>query len=195
METLEQLKAKHEKELTDAIRNHEMREKVSSELGLNDDNWSAGFMHVAYADCYIKMQSEDLSQAIEVAERLNPETLVRCKDGCLSFQPFEQISEKQWENADCRTICPYIYDIDGLRQYGDEKTLKCFVKAAGYMVQVRIKVKNDPDTHRVYDIHFNRYGEAIKERNEIINKSGYFNHQDKFWSSPDQPSKFVLWSD
>lgn len=194
MDTIEAFKAKQAEQLEKAIKHETMRLAVRDALGLTDANFSAGYMHTWPGDCHVNLTAADLTEALVIAERMNPETLCRVKDSCLSYKPADCITQTDEDRAKIETITPWIYQIDGPRQYREEKTLMFWVKAAGYMVQVRIAVQNDPDTFRQYDITFDRQGNAHKRRNEIVNKSGHFNRVDRFWSSEDQPGRFVLFA-
>ncbi len=191
MTTLEALKEKHDKELQAAIKNEAIKEAVMTALNLSDANFSAGFMHVYKADCFVNLEAETLNEAITLCEKMNPLQAVRLKGTFLSFRADKTLSEKDMAEND-QIMIPYWYVIDGLRQYGEEKTLHWFVNAADYTVEVRCRVKSDPLTRRDYAIQFNKHGEAIREKNELINKSGQFTRVDKFWSPQDQPGRFVL---
>jgi hypothetical protein len=190
-DAIEELKAKQEKELQNAIKAESIKARVKSALNLTDDNFAVGYMHVHKADCWIKMDADDLPSALHKCEIMNPLQAVRLKGTFLSFRADRTLTEKEKEEND-QTMIPYFYVIDGLRQYGDEKTLTWFVDADGLTVEVRCKVKSDPLTRRDFHISFDRYGNAHKDKNELINKSGEFIRVDRFWSSDDQPSRFVL---
>jgi len=190
-DTIEKLKAKQEKDLAEAIKNEEIKKKVKAALGLTDDNFSVGYMHAHKADCFINLEADDLPAALHKCETMNPLQAVRLKGTFLSFRADRTLSEKEKAEKD-QTMIPYFYVIDGLRQYGEEKVLHWFVDADGLTVEVRCKVKSDPLTRRDYHISFDRYGNAHKDKNDLINESGYFNRVDRFWSSDDQPSRFVL---
>lgn len=191
MTTIEKLKATHEKQLADAIRAETMKDAVKTALNLTDENFSVGFVHVHKADCFVNVEADTLPDALVMCERMNPLQAVRLKGTFLSFRADRSVSEKEREEND-EIMIPYFYVIDGLRQHGEEKTLTWFVDAAGYTVEVRCKVKSDPLTQRKYQITFDKHGNAHKEQNDLINKSGEFLRVDRFWSSDDQPSRFVL---
>lgn len=190
---IETLKAKHAAELTEEIKIEEMRAAVLKSLNLPEIVWRVGARHTYKADCHIDLEAETLNEAMTTAEKMNPLAIAKVKDSCLAFMPLDAAPDDDETKADIENIGPWIYVIDGLRQYGDKKTLKFYVKAAGYTVEVRIKVKNDPDTRRDFIIDFNKHGEAIRHKNNLINKSGHFTQYNRFWSSDDQPGKFVLY--
>jgi hypothetical protein len=177
--------------LQEAIKAESIKERVKKALDLTEDNFSAGFMHVHKADCWVKLEADDLPSALHKCEVMNPLQAVRLEGTSLSFRADRTLTEKDKAEND-QTMIPYFYVIDGLRQYGDEKTLTWFADADGLTVEVRCKVKSDPLTRRAFHITFNRDGDARKEQNDLINKSGEFTRVDKFWSSDDQPSRFVL---
>jgi hypothetical protein len=122
---------------------------------------------------------------------MNPLQAVRLKGTFLSFRADRTLTEKEKDKNE-QTMIPYFYVIDGLRQHSEEKTLTWFVDADGLTVEVRCKVKSDPLTRRDFHIRFDSYGNAHKDKNELINKSGEFIRVDRFWSSDDQPGRFVL---
>lgn len=189
---IEKLKEAQAKTLAQAIEQEKMRETVTRELNLDESAWGVAFPHAHSCDCKIGLQAETLPDAILIAEKMDPVTLARVKGTFLSFVPLERAKPK--DNDVCETIAPYIYIIDGLRQYAEERTLRFYVRAAEYIVQVDVSVQSDPDTRRYYSFSWDKYGNPSKDRNEIINKSGYFPHEARYWSTPDQPSRFVLWS-
>lgn len=194
MNAIEALKEKQAEELAKAIKHDAMKTAVAAALGLNDANFSAGYMHVHAADCHVQFEADTLSDAMLICERMNPLAMVRLKGTFLSFRADCRVTNKERTENKVETIMPYVYKIDGLRQYGDERTLVWYVEAVGYVVECRCKVKQDPDTRRDYHITFDRYGHATKHKNNIVNKSGHFPQQDRFWSSDDQPGNWVLWS-
>jgi hypothetical protein len=193
MDKIEQLKAKQAKELADAIRHEQIKETVKAALGFTDDSFSPGYMHVHRADCFVNVEAETLPDAMVMCERMGPLQAVRLKGTFLSFRADRTVTDKDREGVKEETLIPYYYVIDGLRQHQEEKTLTWFVDARGLTVEVRCKVKQDPDTYRDYRITFDKNGNARKERNDLVNKSGYFHKYDRFWSPDDQPSRFVLW--
>ena len=191
MDAIATLKAKQEKDLAEAIKNESIKERVKKALNLTNDNFSVGYMHVHKADCFVNLEAADLPEAMAVCEKMNPLQAVRLKGTFLSYRADRTLSEKELAENE-QTLIPYFYVIDGLRQYGEKKTLHWFVDVDGLTVEVRCKVKSDPLTRRDFSITFDRYGNAHKDKNELINKSGYFTRVDRFWSSDDQPSRFVL---
>lgn len=190
---IEELKAKHEKELTEEIKVEEMRAAVLAALDLPESAWPIGARHTYKADCHIDLEADTLSDAMVLAEKMNPLAIARVKGSCLAFMPLDAAPDDDETTDEIENIGPWVYVIDGLRQHSDEKTLKFYVCAASYTVEVKVKVKSDPDTYRDYEITFNNHGEAIKHRNNLVNKSGHFTKYNRFWSSDDQPGRFVLY--
>ncbi len=188
---LAELRAKHEKEFAEAVKNEKTKSEVMAALGLTEENFAPGFMHVHKADCYIVVAADTLPDALVMCERMNPLQMVRITGTFCSFRAELSVTEKEYKENEILPI-PYCYKIDGLRQHNEEKTLVWFVEAAGYTVEVRCKVKNDPLTYRSYEITFNRSGDGVKKRDDLVNKSGYFQRSNRFWSSLDQPSTYVL---
>ncbi len=191
---IEELKAKQAKELEALIQVENAKAAIIAALTtVTVVKFSP---HVAYADYTVTVEpAEDLSAAICIAEILNPLALFKVKDSCTAFVPETYLDRylKKNPNAKEEAVTPYIYHIDGLRQYTEEKTLECYVDAAGYTVQVEIPVKRDPDTYREYEITFNRRGEPHRHYCRLINKSGHFLHSIKWWTSEDHPNKFTLY--
>ena len=194
-----EFRAKLEKEMAQKVLNEEMRIAVRDDLELTDDNFSAGFMHAYIADCTANLKADTLSEAITMAEFMNPEAVVRYKDSCLSYKPFDTVTDAEWEKSDSpdshlklETISPYRYEIDGGSKYPQTKKLKFFVKAAGFLVAVEITVANDPDTRIIFQCRYDREGNPQKVEDTLINDSGNFLRVDKFWSDQSNPSKRVL---
>lgn len=138
---------------------------------------------------------EGLPEAIELAEKLNPETIFICKNSCTSFQPESKLDEYQKENknAKCEAIGPYYYKLDQMRQYPCEKFLIVHVVRKGKSAKIQIPIKNDPDTRIDFNIKFDRNGNGRREYCRIINNSGHFAHYIKWWASDDQPNNVTLY--
>ena len=195
MQTLDQLREEHAKELATAEHNHAMQLAVTEALGLSDDNWSAGFMHVHKADCHIKMVADTLSDALVLAERMNPLAMVRVKGSSLSFYAEESLTEKDRERNEITPICPWVYKIHGISGYPVNKTFIFHIKAAGYLVQVRVDVKDDPDTTRsTYQPRDSEGRKTGPLETTLHNGSGHFTHYARWWASPDEPKDFTLYS-
>ncbi len=193
-EELASLRAKHAKELEAAERNFRMKVAVMEALQLDAKAFRAGFMHAYGADCHIELHAETLPDAILIAERMGPITLCRVKDSSLSFLPDKRIPAKRSERAEIEPICPYIYEIDGVEGYAEEKRLRFFVEAAGYVVDVRVVVANDPDTARHLDDVRDNRGRLIERKRRITNNSGHFPRVTKWWAEPGKQGKYTLWS-
>ncbi len=163
-----------------------MKEEVLEDLnGLGVVTFKAGpgYRHAYCAEMSVECKAADLSEAISIANRMNPLPLFMSRDGGVSFMPeCPELLKKNPEKV--RTVGPYIYKLDGLRQYGETKTLSFFVKAAGRIVRVDVEVISDPATYRRYYV-LSRDGETVVDNRGIINNSGYFKHSLAFWSSPD----------
>lgn len=191
---IEDLKARQAKELEALIKTEDAKTAIVAALtAVTVVKFSP---HVAYADYTVTAEPvEDLSAAICVAEILNPLALFKVKGSCTAFVPETYLDRylKKNPNAKEEAVNPYIYHIDGLRQYAEEKTLECYVDAAGYMVQVEIPVKRDLDTYRDYEITFDRRGNPHRHYCRLVNKSGHFLHSIKWWTSEDHPNKFTLY--
>lgn len=198
MEYLEAQKAalreKQAKELAELEQLHKMQTAVASALNLPEEAFRAGWMHAYGADCHVELHAETLPDAILIAERMNPITACKVKDGSTSFLPDARIPEKRRERGTVEIICPYFYEVDGIAGRPEEKRLRFFVAAGPYVVAVRVAVKKDPDTHRLHHVEYNRHGEILREERSIVNQSGHFPQVVKWWSSPGQPGKYTLWS-
>jgi hypothetical protein len=191
--TPEQIRAEAIAKAEKEIRDNDMLERVCAALGADLEKQSAGFMHVAYADLYVRLEADTLNDALTMAEKLNPLALYEIRGAFLTWKTEARITDEDRARSKITdTAQPWIYEIDGLRGR-DEKTLICYVERAGFLVEVRIAVKSDPDTRRVFSGHYDREGRNfVREQNELYNSSGKFLRVSKFWSSPENPSRWVL---
>ncbi len=191
-----QLRAKHAKDLAQKERELTMRAAITAELGLDDAAWTPGFVHTAYADCFIVLKAETLPDAILMAERMNPETLAKVKNGGSTSILTLERWEAKGSKGDCELICPYVYEVERLVMHHPEtRTLRFYVKAAGYTVEVRVMVAKDPDTHIDYVVlRRSREGDVREVRRELVNKSGHFPRVVRWWSSLESPGRFTLYS-
>lgn len=196
-DVIEKLKADQAKQLEAAIKFETAKEAISAHLATLNITITKLHPHSVYSDFVAVVEPvEDLSAAITMAERLNPETIFKVKDSCTSFVPEHHLDtylEKHKNAQPDDYTAAYIYQVEGIRGYPDTKELHCYVVAVGYTFRIEIPVKNDPDTRREYDITFNRRGEARKEYCRLINKSGHFLKSVQWWSSPDQPNNYTLY--
>lgn len=193
---LAEVRAKHAAELAEAERLTRMQAAITSALHLGADAWTPGFMHVHVADCFIVLRAETLSDALLLAERANPEPLAKVKRaGTTSFQPLE-IFEARGSKGDHELVCPYVYDVERtVVHHAETRTLRYYVKAAGFLVEVRVQVAQDPDTRIDYVVlHRTRDGQVRQARREIINRSGHFPRVVKWWSSLESPGRFTLYA-
>lgn len=194
---IEQLKADQAKQLDAAIKFETAKEAITTHMAALNLTVEMFHPHTCYSD-YVAVvtPADDLSAAITIAERLNPETIFKVKDSCTSFVPEHHLDTYLTKHPNAKPddyTAAYIYQIEGIRGYPDTKELHCYVVAAGYTFRVEIPVKNDPDTRRDYEITFNRRGEATRQYCRLINKSGHFLKSVTWWSSQDQPSNYTLY--
>lgn len=193
---IEELKARQAKELEAAINQETAREKITTALAALNLNVVKFSPHVAYADYTVTVDTQpDLSAAIYTAEILNPLCIFKVKGSCTAFVPEPTLDAylQKNKNATEEAVGAYIYIVDGLRQYKEEKTLECYIDAAGYTVQVEIPVEHDPDTRRDYEITFDRRGNPHRKYCRLINNSGHFRRSICWWTSEDHPNRFTLY--
>jgi hypothetical protein len=185
---IEALKAKHAAEVEAAVRENDMELRVKAVFA----DATKVSRHAYRSDCFVEIAADTLPDALLRCERSNPISGARVKGSCLSFIPERKVTEKEYAECDVRLV-PYFYTIDGLRQHAEDKTLTWFIDIDGLTVEVRCKVKNDPLTRRDYHITFDKHGNGSRARNDLINGSGEFPNRDRFWSSNDQPSRWVVY--
>lgn len=148
--------------------------------------------HAKYsADYEPRFEAETLNDAMRLMEQFSPLTIYSVKDSCLSFLPEGKQTGDKHKNADKIPVGLYLYTIDGLRQHEESKEFSFFVTLGGFLLKIAVEIKNDPDTRRSYRVKEIPGGYAVEDV-QIINKSGYFGHSVRFWSSHDQPNRFVL---
>lgn len=185
------LDAEHAANLARLTREYEMKTAVLAATGLPASVWTAGAVHAYRADCFLRLHADTLSDAILIAERANPETRVKSVKGGTSFVALDSLASAQAESAEI--VNPYTYHISGLKEYTEEKDIRFTVMVAGYRVEYRVRVANDPDTRRIWHPNLYKRGRLVKPAwTELVNRSGHFTESTRFWSTPDQPNTFVL---
>lgn len=171
-----------------------VKEAVKAALGLDDKAFPPGSRHVYRADCHISLEAENLPEALEIAEKMNPETMARVKGTFLTFCAAEKVTQKEEDECEVETITPYVYKLDKTRGYPVGRNLVFYVKAGGCLVEVRVAVKNDLDTNIIFECKYDQRGNPQRIRDDLVNKSGYFPKVDQFWSPQGSPRSRVLWS-
>lgn len=192
------LKAKHKKEISEAIKLNNVITFMMDHPVLRDTEIVRISPHTAYANYFVQIESETLHEAMDYAERMNPLNIYLLRDGCLSIKPetamqeaFEKFPDGGTNRQGYKLINPYAYYIGGLAGR-DEKELRWFVAIDEHVIEMRCKVLNDPDTRRSYSI--SNHGNYIKrDGTKIINNSGYFGHVITWGGSGDHPNNFTLY--
>lgn len=189
------IKGKAKAEIERIIKEETAKQEIKELLNLTDKNFSHGFPYAHPAQYKINFEAEDLPEAIAIAEKLNPLPLVKYqeyKNGCVSFRPFQDYMKDEHFTL----CCPYAYDIKPHWRGETKKNLFCFIQAGEYLLKVEIKVLNDPLT---YVNHGEREIERANGRKGkeyftiLINNSGYFRKNIRWYSPEGCPNSFTLY--
>ncbi len=198
---MQEASEKAEKHIADEIMKEEVLNALNA-LNIAPFTCGAGYMHTYGANMHVDCIAETLSDAILIAERMNPLPMYLKREGGTSFLPDgpelrkRAGNNKAWQAAnpekEPELVNPYAYKIDGLLNYKEEKTLFFFIDIAGYRVRCDIEVKNDKDTRRNYRIK--SYVGGIEVENlGLKNDSGHFSRYLAFWSSGEHPRAYIAY--
>jgi len=175
---IEELKERQAKELADAIKLEDATTRIMEALGQPEG--AKVSPHVAYADYVVTLAPvETLTDAIVTAERANPLAIFKVKCGSCAFIP-EASLDAYLENHNGATeecIGAYTYEITGLKEYKEEKTLIFFQEVVGFVVKFKVPVQNDPDTYRTWNRN-----RRVNLEEGLVNKSGHFRRSVR-WAS------------
>lgn len=192
-------------------RQAEMKIKVSEALDLTTEHWRPGFAHpTPIADCFVQMEADDLSAAMVIMERMGPMNLVMINNGVISFRLAEWPQRGYHHNlnkgitGDLKQIDPYTYWLKNgphstKTNLVDLHELRFFVNVIPYVVEVRVTVKDDPDTKRYWGPEPVRSRVYPRKplpprRLAVDNCTGYFGGIVRWTSSKPEFQEFTLYN-
>lgn len=194
--TLEQKKAdilaKAEKEMREA----ELSQKILDAWPLDDVTPSRVHVYGLYGtvasiaigdSSRVKPDAVTVNEAIQIAERLNPEAALLVRDGHASFRPADSVPE-DFDDRKLTAVAPYWLKLDW---FGDK--LSCFADIGGHKARVDIAVR-DPE-YRVSARRVEYKGGVRYEDSRPVYPRDHFTHS-IIWGrgSEDYPNSITLYT-
>ncbi len=151
------------------------------------------YTHSAWADVQVDLICKTLNEGLTLAEKLNPVTMYRYKDGCLAFIPEWKLKKdakeaKTWSSNGYTLIAPWILEVNQ-DSYGNKtnamKNLKCFILDVKLKIEVNINIWED-QTKIDHDYTYNSNGNItdiqvrLNQSEEVLST---FNRVDHFYTS------------
>ena len=195
-ERLRQLEARQHQERQDLITLEKYKTFALERYPLEKGRFHPFSVHT---DIAVDIEQDSLRSALIFLSTFELDLLpiIEVKDSCTSLKPAYKIEPLEQQGV-WRPVGDLLMRVDGLRQYGDEQSLVCYVPIEGTQIKplrsARITVKILEPWHKIRRDWSERHykGDTCVKDCVLIQETKLFHEKITWWSSSEQPNKYTL---